>query len=51
MGAFLNVKINAAGLKDRDFADSMVAQGAEIERQANQVESDILAIVNEKINS
>ena len=28
MGAYLNVKINAAGLKDRDFADEMLAKGA-----------------------
>jgi len=51
MGAFLNVKINAAGIKDRDYAETMIAQGAEIERQAIQAESEILAIVNEKINS
>jgi len=51
MGAFLNLKINAAGIKDRDYAETMIAQGAEIERQAIQAESEILAIVNEKINS
>lgn len=31
MGAYLNVKINAAGINDREFADNMVAQGAKIE--------------------
>jgi len=51
MGAFLNVKINAAGLKDRDFAQKMIARGSEIERESIQAESDILAIVNEKIGS
>jgi glutamate formiminotransferase/formiminotetrahydrofolate cyclodeaminase len=51
MGAFLNVKINAAGLKDREFAEETIAQGAEFERQAIAAESEILAIVNEKIAS
>lgn len=49
IGAFLNVKINAAGLKDKDFAAEMLARGAEIERQANEKEAEILAIVNGKI--
>lgn len=49
MGAFLNVKINAAGLKDREFADDILARGAEIERRAIEAESEIMAIVNSKI--
>jgi glutamate formiminotransferase/formiminotetrahydrofolate cyclodeaminase len=49
MGAFLNVKINAAGLKDRAFADDIVARGAEIERNAIERETEIMTIVNEKI--
>ena len=49
MGAFLNVKINAAGLKDREFAENMVARGAEIERSAIAQESEIMAIVAQKI--
>ena len=51
MGSFLNVKINAAGLKDRAFADEHLAKGAEIERLAIQLEAEILEIVNNKINS
>lgn len=50
MGAYLNVKINAAGLKDRAFADKILADGAEIERRALELESEILAIVNTKIS-
>ena len=50
MGAYLNVKINAAGLKDREFADRLLADGAEIERQAIQAEAEIMAIVNAKID-
>lgn len=49
MGAYLNVKINASGLKDREFADSMVAQGAEIERRTIDAEAEIMQIVNAKI--
>lgn len=48
-GAFLNVKINAAGLKDRTKADELVAHGAAIEADAAKQEEEILAIVNSKI--
>ena len=51
MGAFLHVKINAAGLKDREFADNILAQGAEIESMAIEIEAKIMAIVNGKIES
>lgn len=51
LGAFLNVKINAAGLKDREFADKILADGAELERRTLELESEILAIVNSKIDS
>ena len=50
MGAFLNVKINAAGIKDRAFADKMVQAGAEIEAKAIQKEAELLVKVNEIIN-
>ena len=50
MGAYLNVKINAAGLKDRAFAGEILAKGAEIERQALQAETEIMTIVNAKID-
>ncbi|MDE5842383.1 MAG: glutamate formimidoyltransferase [Muribaculaceae bacterium] len=48
-GAFLNVKINAAGLKDRAKAEELIARGAEIEAEAARLESEILADVNAKI--
>ena len=50
MGAFLNVKINVAGLKDKAFSQDLIARGAEIERHAIQMESEILEIVNSKIS-
>lgn len=50
MGAYLNVKINAAGLKDRGYAADILARGADIERRAVTAESEILAIVESKMN-
>lgn len=49
MGAFLNVKINASGLKDKEFVDKVLTEGADIEQKAKQEEEEILAIVNSKI--
>lgn len=49
MGAFLNVKINAAGLKDRAFADDMLTRGSDIQQRAIELETEILAVVNSKI--
>ncbi|MEE1022306.1 MAG: glutamate formimidoyltransferase [Muribaculaceae bacterium] len=48
-GAFLNVKINASGLKDRAKADELIARGAEIEKKAAEAEAEILAVVESKI--
>lgn len=48
-GAALNVRINAAGLKDRDAADSFIAEASEIERLAEERENSILKIVKSKI--
>ncbi len=49
MGAALNVKINAAGLKDRETADKLVAEAEELVRLANEQEKEILEIVESKI--
>ena len=49
MGAFLNVKINAAGLKDRAFAEDILARGTDIESKAIEAETEIMTIVNKKI--
>lgn len=49
MGACLNVKINAAGLKDRKAAEEFVGEAEKIQALAQQAESEILAIVNGKI--
>ncbi len=49
MGAFLNVKINAAGLEDKAFAADIIRQGEAIAEKASQLEAEILEIVNSKI--
>ncbi len=49
MGAYLNVKINAAGLDDREFADKVLAEGLSIQQRTMALEQEILEIVNQKI--
>lgn len=46
LGAYLNVKINAVGLKDRSVADKILTEASELATSANQRESEILGIVN-----
>ena len=48
-GAALNVRINAAGLKDREAAEAILAEAASIEQQAALREEAVLRIVNDKI--
>lgn len=49
MGACLNVKINAAGLKDREVAERLINEANEIQALAQQAENEILEIVESKI--
>jgi glutamate formiminotransferase/formiminotetrahydrofolate cyclodeaminase len=49
LGARLNVKINAAGLKDKAIAARLIAEADEIAARAEAVEKEVLAIVEEKI--
>ncbi|MBP8978725.1 MAG: glutamate formimidoyltransferase [Bacteroidales bacterium] len=51
IGAFLNVKINAAGLKNKKLAEDFIRRGNEIERKAIEIETEILQMVNEKIGN
>jgi len=50
IGAFLNVKINAAGLEDKSKVSDYLKRGQEIVDNANLLERDILEIVNNKIS-
>jgi glutamate formiminotransferase/formiminotetrahydrofolate cyclodeaminase len=49
MGAFMNVRINAAGYKDKSYVDDIIAKGKKIENDTIVAEGAILKIVNEKI--
>lgn len=49
MGAFLNVKINAAGLIDKQFVNEITTRAEIIQAQAMAMESEILQLVNSKI--
>lgn len=49
-GAYLNVRINVAGLDDRKFAGSLIASGLEIVNRAEAEEVEILALVDQKIS-
>jgi len=51
MGAFMNVRINAAGYDDTAFVEAVVARGREIEEKAIALEAAILKVVNEKIGA
>ena len=49
LGACLNVKINAAGLKDRAAADALVAEANSVAAAAERAEREVLEIVERKI--
>ena len=49
LGACLNVKINAGGLKDREIADKLVGEADALAAEACKLEAEILEIVNAKI--
>ena len=49
-GADMNVRINAAGLKNRDRAEALIAQAAALVHQAETAENEVLALVNANIN-
>lgn len=48
-GAQLNVRINAAGLKDKSKAAALVAEAADIEARAREEEAAVLEAVNKNI--
>lgn len=50
MGAFMNVKINAAGYNDKNFVKEIIEKGIDIEQKAIRLEQEIVLFVNSKIN-
>lgn len=49
LGAWLNVKINAGGLKDENFKREILEKGARIAEQVKEMETEIIRIVEGKI--
>lgn len=45
-GAYLNVKINAAGIKDRSIADKILEEAAEIVKATDVKEGEIISVVD-----
>ena len=48
-GAFLNVKINASSLEDKEFVKIIVAKGEALETEAEKAETEILTIINKSL--
>lgn len=49
LGAGLNVKINASGIEDKDFAAKIINDAEKIEKEAQVKENEIMIIVKNKI--
>jgi glutamate formiminotransferase/formiminotetrahydrofolate cyclodeaminase len=49
MGAFMNVRINAAGYDDKAFVSEILAKGQDLEQKTIAREQEILKLVNSKI--
>lgn len=50
MGAFLNVKINASGVDDKEFATQKLNEALQIQQEAMRAEENILSLVNNIID-
>ena len=49
IGAFMNVRINASGLSDKEFIQQIMNDGEQIQDKAIKLEQEIIAITNLKI--
>ncbi|MEI6682738.1 MAG: glutamate formimidoyltransferase [Bacteroidota bacterium] len=50
IGAFLNVKVNGAGFKDKEYLDRIMAEAESLVQKAKTTEEEILSVVNSKIS-
>lgn len=50
-GAYLNVKINAASLDDKQYTEQIIAKSTEYVRKANELEQELLTKVEEIISN
>ncbi len=51
LGAYMNVKINASGLKDIEYKKNILAEGQKIADNAIKKEMELLEMVNEKLGN
>ena len=49
LGAYMNVRINAAGYDDKVFVKDILARGTKIQEQTIRAEAEIMEIVDQKI--
>lgn len=49
LGAVMNVRINASGIKDKVFTEELLAKATAVEQQAEAAEAEIRKLVAEKI--
>jgi glutamate formiminotransferase/formiminotetrahydrofolate cyclodeaminase len=49
LGAFMNVRINAAGYKDKTYTNKVLAEGNALQQMAMDREAEIIEIVNGKV--
>jgi glutamate formiminotransferase/formiminotetrahydrofolate cyclodeaminase len=49
LGAIMNVRINASGIKDKGFTERLLNQALELERQAELAESEVRGLVARKM--
>ena len=49
LGAYLNVRINCAGLDDAEFNDAALKEAEELKRQAEEREAEVMALTLAKI--
>ena len=48
-GAYFNVRINAKDIKDRDYADKMIAKAEKIYQSTLQKENEVIALIDSKM--
>jgi len=49
VGAYFNVRINAKDIKDRVFAEDILAKGEKIYQKAIAVEQEVMEYINSKM--
>jgi len=49
LGAVMNVRVNASGIKDKVFTEKLLGEANQLEQLADLKEKEIRALVNEKL--